>query len=63
MSNNCPNCGICLCTGALLTRAKDGSLCCTKCSKAVNDEINAYLKLNPHVDINTLKRMRKNNPK
>lgn len=56
MSGNfCPNCGICLCTGAYLVKAKDSRTACSKCIGKVNLEIDELLKNTPNLTYRDLK--------
>ena len=51
---NCPECGVCLCTGSLLMYAKDRRVCCSNCVNRTNKSIEAYLLENPNITLNYL---------
>lgn len=35
----CPNCGTCTCTGSVLTKALDGTVCCSVCVQVYNNKL------------------------
>ena len=53
--NNCPNCGTCLCTGAVLLKAADDRVCCSSCVANYNKELELILKSQPTVSLRSLK--------
>ena len=55
MAASCPNCGTCLCTGAVLTKSKDNKVCCSKCVVKKNQEIDLYLQSHPGLTLYDLK--------